>query len=265
MFKIIARMWQVNWALQWQYRANLLMYVLYGLVSPVVFLSVWRSVAAAQGQVAGLTVNDFTVYYLALLIIENLTGEISIWVLAYKVQDGTLSGELLLPVHPVLTNTLMNNLANKALTFVVLLPVWGLLYLLFRPDFSSITAASLLLTIPAVLLGFLINFLLGAMITCASFWTTQVYSLSEFLFGFQLLLGGIFVPLTLLPAVAQKIAFVLPFHLFLYFPVQLVLGRLTPEQILWNFALQGLWLLLTALGFRWIWSAGLKRYSAVGA
>jgi ABC-type uncharacterized transport system permease subunit len=46
------RFWQVNWAEQWQYRANLLMYLLYWLVSPVVYLSVWSSVATA-GRCAG--------------------------------------------------------------------------------------------------------------------------------------------------------------------------------------------------------------------
>src|ERR1041384_1369090 len=114
MLKIYQRMWQVNWAEQWQYRANLLMYLLFWLVSPIVFLSVWTAGANSQGAVQGLTANDFSTYYLTLLIVDNLTTQITIYLLAYKIQDGTLSGELLKPVHPILTNTLMNNLAFKA-------------------------------------------------------------------------------------------------------------------------------------------------------
>jgi len=67
MLRIYQRLWQVNWAEQWQYRANLLMYVLYWLVSPIVYLSVWTTVAHAQGSVNGLTANDFITYYLTLL------------------------------------------------------------------------------------------------------------------------------------------------------------------------------------------------------
>src|SRR5512135_3709770 len=111
MLKIMLRLWQVNWAEQWQYRANLAMYLFYGLVSPIVFLSVWRSVAASQNGVKGLSANDFTTYYLALLIVDKLTSDITIHILAYKIQDGTLSAELLRPVHPILTNTLIYNLA----------------------------------------------------------------------------------------------------------------------------------------------------------
>ena len=137
MLRIYQRMWQVNWAEQWQYRANLLMYLLFWLVSPIVYLSVWTTVANSQGAVQGLTANDFSTYYLTLLIVDNLTTQITIHLLAYKIQDGTLSGELLKPVHPILTNTLMNNLAFKALMLMVLIPVWLILCLLFQPDFPA--------------------------------------------------------------------------------------------------------------------------------
>ena len=55
MLLIIKRLWQVNWAEQWQYRANLLMYQLFWLVSPVVYLAVWVTIATNQGSVSGQT------------------------------------------------------------------------------------------------------------------------------------------------------------------------------------------------------------------
>ncbi len=83
------------------------MYLLYWLVSPVVYLAVWTTIArsSSEGSVSGLTANDFVTYYLTLLIVDKLTSEITIHILAYKIQDGTLSGELIRPVHPILTNT----------------------------------------------------------------------------------------------------------------------------------------------------------------
>src|SRR5512142_1698377 len=139
MLKIYLRFWQVNWAEQWQYRANLLMYLLYWLVSPIVYLAVWVTIANSQGSVSGLTANDFITYYMTLLIVDQLTSDITIHILAYKIQDGTLSGDLLRPVHPILTGTLVNNLAFKTLLLFVLVPIWLLLCLLFRPDFSAVT------------------------------------------------------------------------------------------------------------------------------
>jgi len=265
MLNIYRRLWQTNWAEQWQYRANLLMYLLYWLVSPVVYLAVWTTVANAQGSVQGYTANDFVTYYLLLLMVDQLNADITIHLLAYKIQDGTLSGELLKPIHPILTNTLVNNLAFKALTLMVMIPVWLLLCLLFRPDFGTVTLPNLLLGIPAIILGFGINFLFGAAITCLAFWTTRVYAISEFYYALTVLFAGQLVPLDLMPPLVQQIAAYLPFQILRFFPIQLILGRLTGGEILVNFLLGVFWLLVALGLFQLVWKQGVKRFSAVGA
>ncbi len=265
MLKIYQRFWQVNWAEQWQYRANLLMYLLYWLVSPVVYLAVWTTIANRQGSVNGMTANDFITYYLTLLVVDVLTSEITIHLLAYKIQDGTMSNDLLRPVHPILTGTLMNNLAFKALTFMGLVPIWLVLAAVFRPDYSSVSLQSALLTIPALILGFSVAFLLGASVTCVAFWTTRVWSVSEFYYAIVLLFSGQFVPLDLMPPIIRGLAQFLPFQLFRYFPVQLFLNKLPPATVALDFALGLAWLAASLLLFRMVWSAGVKRFSAVGA
>jgi len=265
MLRIYRRFWQVNWAEQWQYRANLLMYLLYWLVSPVVYLAVWTTIANTQGSVSGLTANDFTTYYLILLIVDQLTSEITIHILAYKIQDGTLSGDLLRPVHPILTNTLINNLAFKALIFAVFIPVWLVLCLLFQPDFAAVTVQNILFAIPAIILGFSINFFLGSTITSLAFWTTRVYSISEFFFALSSLMSGQFVPLVLMPPVIQKVASFLPYQFIIYFPIQIILGQIPPDLYFQKLIFAIAWLLVIFLLFRWVWREGVKRFSAVGA
>jgi ABC-2 type transport system permease protein len=105
---------------------------------------------------------------------------------------------------------------------IALVPVWLILCLLFRPDFSAVTLQSLLLSIPALAFGFGINFLFGATITSLAFWTTRVYSLSEFYYALVILFAGQFVPLDLMPPLVQQIAEFLPFQLMRYFPIQLI-------------------------------------------
>jgi ABC-2 type transport system permease protein len=263
--KIYKQFWQVNWAEQWQYRANLLMYQLFWLVSPVVYLAVWVTVATNQGSVSGLTANDFITYYMTLLIVDQLTSDITIHILAYKIQDGTLASELLRPVHPILTQTLIYNIAFKALSFMVLIPVWIVLLLLFTPNFSGVTWLSLLVALPVILIGFLINFLIGASLTSLAFWTTRVYSISEFYAAVVTLFSGQFVPLTLMPGLIQDVAQVLPFQLFKYAPIEIILNRLTGAQILETYAAGLVWLVAAWFLFNWVWRVGIKRFSAVGA
>ena len=80
-----------------------------------------------------------------------------------------------------------------------------------------------------------------------------------------MMLGDSFVPLTLLPEFIQTIARFSPMQLWLYFPIQLVLNKLTPGEIALNFGLQAVWLAIMFVIFRAMWAAGLKKYSAVGA
>ena len=265
MFLIFQRLWQVNWAEQWQYRANLIMYLLYWLVSPIIYLAVWTSIANSKGDVNGFTANDFITYYMTLLIVDQITSNIIIYSFGYKIQDGTLSGELIKPIHPMLTNALVNNVAFKGLTIMGLIPIWIILFYLFRPDFSGVTLSGILLSIPAVVLGFFIGYLLSATITALAFWTTRVYSVHEFYYALIVLFSGHFVPLTLMPKLIQDIAQFLPFQFLIYFPVQLTLGNLAPSQITQGFVTAIIWLVISLTLFRWTWRNGVKRFSAVGA
>jgi ABC-2 type transport system permease protein len=265
MWRIYLRFWQLNWAEQWQYRANLLMYLLYWLVSPIVYLAVWVTIANSHGSVQGLTANDFITYYLTLLIVDQLTSEITIHTLAYKIQDGTLSSELLRPVHPILTGALVNNLAFKVLNLMAFIPIWFVLFLIFRPDYSGVTLQSVLLALPGIVIGFWLNFLLGAIITCLAFWTTRVYSISQFFYLVMILFSGQFVPLQLMPPAIQAIARYLPYQMFRYTPIEIILNRMSTTDMLVEYAVSLVWLAIFYFLFRWVWREGVKRFSAVGA
>lgn len=265
MFLIIKRLWQVNWAEQWQYRANLIMYLLYWLVSPIIYLAVWTSIATSKGDVNGFTANDFVTYYMLLLICDQITSNIIIHIFAYKIQDGSLSGELVKPIHPLLNNTLVNDVAFKTLNMMWLIPIWLVLALIFKPDFASVTLTGVLSAVPALLLGYAINFLLSGVIVSLAFWTTRVYSIHEFYYALILLFAGQFVPLKLMPELIQAIARFLPFQLLMYFPIQLMQGRLTTDEITQGYASGAIWFFVAFLLFQTAWRRGVKRFSAVGA
>src|SRR5688500_13477008 len=147
----------------------------------------------------------------------------------------------------MLTNALVNNIAFKVLTIMGFVPVWTILYFLFKPEFSSVTLTGFLLAIPAMIMGFLVGFLLSAAITSLAFWTTRVYSIHEFYYALMLLFSGQFVPLTLMPKLIQDIAQFLPFQLLIYFPVQLILGNLSSAQIVQGYVTGSVWLVISIL------------------
>jgi ABC-2 type transport system permease protein len=165
----------------------------------------------------------------------------------------------------MLTNALVNNIAFKALTIIGFIPIWIILFFLFKPDYSSVTLIGILLAIPIMMMGFLIGYLLTATITSLAFWTTRVYSIHDFYFALSLLFSGQFVPLTLMPKIIQNIARYLPFQFQLYNPIQLILGKLSTAQIIQGYVTAGIWLIVAINVFNWVWRRGVKRFSAVGA
>ena len=264
MVNIYKRFWQVNWAEQWQYRANLIMYLAYWLVAPIVYLSVWTTIAREQGSVNGMTAGDFAAYYLTLLPVDIITSSIIVHILAYKIQEGTISNELMQPVHPVLTNTMTNSIAFKVLNMIVFVPIWLVLVLLFQPQFTY-TWQSVLMALPALVIGYLVRFLMDSCITLIAFWTTRVWSIWQFNDAIGMLLNGAFVPLALMPPWVQAIAQFLPYQLGVSFPILLLLNKLTPEEIAFNFALGIFWLLALLGLFLFMWKRAIRQYSAVGA
>jgi ABC-2 type transport system permease protein len=68
-----------------------------------------------------------------------------------------------------------------------------------------------------------------------------------------------------MPPLIQQIAGYLPFALFKYLPIQILLGRMSNAEILHAYASGLIWLIVAILLFNWIWRAGVKQFSAVGA
>ena len=80
-----------------------------------------------------------------------------------------------------------------------------------------------------------------------------------------LFLTGQMAPLSLMPQWVQSVAGVLPFRWMVAFPVELLLGRLSPEQVIDGFLMQALWLGAGLAVLALTWSRAARRYSAVGA
>jgi ABC-2 type transport system permease protein len=97
-----------------------------------------------------------------------------------------------------------------------------------------------------------------------SFWTTRVSAVYELFFALELLLSGRLVPMALLPEWARTLAGFLPFQWTFGFPIEALVGRLTPQQLFAGLGMQLLWIAIGWALVMLIWRAGVRQYSAVG-
>jgi ABC-2 type transport system permease protein len=261
---IYLQQWKISLAETFQYRAAMAIWLIGHVLEPLLYLVVWSAVAAANGgRVGGLEAGDFAAYFIALLLVNHVTYTWIMWEYEHRIRHGALSFSLLKPLHPVHAD-IAANLASKVITFpVILLAAAGLAFL-FRPAFHP-ESWSLLAFLPSLILAFLLRFALEWTLALAAFWTTRIGAVNRAYFVMALFFSGQIAPLTLLPGPMAHLSLVLPFRSTAGFPVDLLLGRLSPHQALIGFATQLVWLGAILFVARLVWRAGLRRYSAVGS
>ncbi|MEW5720366.1 MAG: ABC-2 family transporter protein, partial [Chloroflexota bacterium] len=98
-----------------------------------------------------------------------------------------------------------------------------------------------------------------------AFWISQAITLNEIWFAGMLMLGGVVAPLDLFPEPVRVIANYLPFRFMLSFPVEIVSGRATPTDLLVGSIAMIFWVAFFVMLYRWLWSKGIRQFSAFGA
>lgn len=251
-------------ALQFAYRAALLIWLLGLVLSPIVYLVVWSTVAASQGgDVAGYTARDFAAYFTVLMVVNQMTFTWHFLEFEWRVREGYFSPLLLRPIHPIHSDA-VENLTFKLLTSIVVVPAAVILVVAFDATLAP-TLADILAFVPALVLAMLLRFVVEWTVSLAAFWVTRVGALNQAYFVVSLFLSGQVAPLELFPPALGLVASALPFRWMVAFPVETLLGRLTLGETLLGYAAQLAWIGVTLVVLRFGWRAGIRRYSAVGA
>ena len=159
------------WLIDLQYRAAILLWVLWGVTEPAIALGIWWAIAGT-GDVAGYARADFARYFFAMMLVNQLTIAWDSWYLDRWIRDGELNFRLARPLHPAHEAT-ADNIAYKArsgtiilLVWLVAAAIWPAVRLPLDPVRWALTALAVVL---AAGLRFLISFTTGLL----AFWTTR--------------------------------------------------------------------------------------------
>lgn len=231
------------------------------MMMPLIYMLVWI-VAAGDSAIGGFRTEDFIRYYVVLIIVNQLTYPVSHWVVGDQIFSGQFSLWLLRPLPPVY-EAVAGDLAVKA----VCLPFVAIFAVVLMGIFDF-TAAFAWNSLPFVLLSVLASQLLRFMLAyCLSLLALLVHKISSLLQisdTLLMLFGGQLVPTVLLPGAMQQLAFFLPFRYMLGFPIEILLGKTSGQQMLYGFGMQLFWLAAVLLLHRVIWKKGIQTYSSVG-
>lgn len=251
------------WLVDLQYRASIAIWMLWGVMEPVISLGIWWSIAGA-GPVQGYGRAEFARYFFGVTLVNQLSVAWDAWYLDRWVREGELNFRLARPMAPV-HEAIADNVAYKARTASIILVVWIVTAIAWPPVRLSITPGRLALAAVAVVLAAAIRFFNGYATGLLAFWTTRVSALMELQFGISLFLSGRIAPLALLPPPVTRVAEWLWFPYVLAFPVEVLTGAAASrEALMRGFAGQAAWLAIWWGLYRIVWHRGLRQYGAVG-
>ncbi len=250
------------------YRVNYVVRCLFGMIPLMATIYLWRAVyggKAGGSEVAGYSLAGMTSYYLLMTIVDTLTAVTDDdWQIAADIKDGRISQFLLKPVD-YLTYRLCVYLSGRLVyTMMVALPFAAFVFALREYWVSPPSWQAMAATVVSIVLTALLQFFISYTLALLAFWVMEVSTFIYMVFALEYIAGGRMFPLDILPGIWGRILFYTPFPYLLYFPVSVYLGQTTGDALWRGLAAQTVWVVIGYALARFVWSRGIKKYSASG-
>jgi ABC-2 type transport system permease protein len=263
-------MLRVGLAAALAYRAEMIVWML-TTTMPLVSLALWHAVAAAGGPgatIGGFGQSQLTAYFLAGLVVRQLTGSWVVWEINEEIRSGQLSLRLLRPIHPLWSYS-ARSISALPLRGAISLPIAVALFFIVGSSSFSHDPVILAALVASLLGGQLITYLLMAAIGALGFFMESSTAVFEVYLGLFFVLSGYTIPLEFFHARAPWVPVVarhLPFYYTLGFPIELALNQHPDRaEALRLLAVEWGWVAVFLVAALALWRVGLKRWNAYGA
>lgn len=222
-------------------------------VTPLIGLAVWSTALPGESRLS--------LYYFVLLAVRLMTVSYENHTFSGRIYSGELADHLLRP-HPVALQPLGDNLSIRIWHMLIGAPLL-LVVLAFLPV-TELELRSILAALPALVLAAGMQFLFTFSLAMTAFWTERAHSVVHLGSTLIFLLGGVAVPISLLPGSLLSFVELLPFRYMMAFPAEIVADAMTPDRLGYGYSVQLVWLLFFAWLSVRLWRSGVRRYTVVG-
>lgn len=223
----------------------------------------WEAVFSDSELVGGCTKQQmllFSITSIALSAIfhPKIEGEV-----AASLRDGSIEVMFISPISPILrwfANDFGQLLANIISPFAPLLLVS---YVTFRVN-VSLDCTTVFLFCASTICGFLILWLLSAILAIGCFWYLELGYLTYAKNAIVRLLSGSIVPSWLFPRPVETILDILPFRYTYQLPIEILMHRLDLKKTALLMFVQIVWLLILLFIVKNLWSKARRQLQIQG-
>ncbi len=249
-----------------QYRTNFFLSFLSSVFPMVMSLFLWTAIYqnTIENTVYGYNYIQMIAYTIMAGVVSTLVSAGFAPTMSNDIRSGSLSKFLTIPIG-YLRYRLFNFLGEKTVHLVIsfliiMITLWmcntyfGFYISLFR------VFMFLIVLVLAIALNFLIFFSVGI----SAFWVVQTsylfWAAKEFI---KIASGGVF-PIDIFGQTVVTISNYLPFKYTIYYPINVLNGKLAMSEILHGIVVQCVWIVIISIITNLLWKKGIKDYVAVG-
>lgn len=244
------------------YRLEFFMGIINTIITIVVYLCIYKALYGDKTEVDGIS---FAMVATSFVISLGLSSafEYNEMFLQHKVEDGSITNELLKPVNFML-RLLAENVGEGIFKIVFqFLPALAFT-MLYAKLCSPKSILHLVVMIFSVGFGYLILWLIGFIVQTWSFWLFSVWGIMTIKNVFVRILSGTLLPIWFMPQIIRKIIAFTPFESIYFTPVQIYLGEITWMEILSKITIQAVWIVILLVIAKFFWKRGIKKLVVQG-
>ncbi len=248
------------------YRFNYLTRTLFSFIPLFAMLSLWRVVYANSPQPhGGYSAQEIIFYYILVAIVDVFTAvNEDDWQIAADIREGQISQFLLKPVDYLWYRISLFFAGRAAFISMACVPL-AIFIFCFRNYFiAPANGMAFMAFLVSLLFTALLQFFISYSMAMLAFWLLEISTFIFILFAFEYIASGHLFPLTMLPAPLFHLLMFTPFPAMLYVPISIYMGKISGAAIGWSLLTQLLWMCAAYKLARFMWTRGVRKYSAFG-
>lgn len=227
---------------------------------------IWTAVygQSETGEFFGYTYGEMILYTIVAAIVTKIVSTNMDHVIASDIKDGALNKHLVQPAN-YFGLKLFSMLGQKMFFLGTMLVILFMVLLYFTGLYDvRIPLANLICFVAAIGLSLILGFLISYTIAAIAFWLSEISYFFEMTGLFVIILSGGVFPIEVFGPAMNAILSYLPFKYTIYFPANVINGKLALHEIMNGLLMQGFWIVMMLIVSKAVWRIGLKKYLGLG-
>ncbi|MBW5445744.1 ABC transporter permease [Cohnella sp. CFH 77786] len=249
-----------------EYRADFLIGLVSGSFAVLLQVFLWTAMfeSGDRQTLYGYSYQQMIAYVIIAGIVSRLVATGFEYEVAGDIKSGGLSKFIVQPIHYLYFRMFCFFGSKAPQSLFIFIVAIATVLLVDGSLHAEELLRRLAFFVPAMLLALALNFFIFYCVSILAFWLTEAWAA---FIGLNLLInicsGGVF-PLDVFGATFMKIVSFSPFPYTIFFPINILNGKISADAMLQGCMLQLLWIVvLMGCSGLW-WKQGMKKYIAVG-